>query len=300
MKRFLIISVLLHVGLFLIFSVANLGFMFRQPDLANAPIHVEFLKEVPVKKTLSKAVVVKPSEQSKPKQNKKEASPPPKPAPGIKTKVTAPEATKKKVSTQKSVPTKPPKVATNKKKPDQQPQKSVPVKPAKSQSAEAAVKKTTKPDPSQTKVQKPSHGIEKKKQEVESVDALLNTLLPDVGGTRDENAKKMQEANISEMPDVLENKAVDEIRSQIEAVWNYNPTEGIDFYLRIKIDRSGRILNVELLGVEQQNALQRAAAEAAYRSTLRLEQFRLDPTIFKPEHHEGGWGEIEVHFRPSN
>ncbi|MDP3935665.1 MAG: hypothetical protein Q8Q56_01550, partial [Alphaproteobacteria bacterium] len=177
--------------------------------------------------------------------------------------------------------------------------KQTPPKKEKEKKVEETAKKNPKPDPKQDKVEKTSPGIEKKKQEVESVDALLNTLLPDVGGKRDENAKELKEQEASEMPEQMENEAVDEIRSQIEAVWNYNPTPGIDFYLRIKIDPSGRILRVELSGTEGQNALQQAAADAAYRSTLRLEQFELKPHIFKLDFH-ANWGDIEVHFHPNH
>lgn len=303
MKRFVIISAVLHISLFLIFTFGNLSFLFPQPNFKQTnTVRVEFLDKLPINQSLSKPVVAKPSEKPKPKDDKKETSPPPKPAPGIKTKVTAPIPTKKQQKKEEPKKAETPKVKEQHKKDKVtlKKDKKTPPKKEKVKKTEEAHKKVLKPDPDQTKVEKPSPGIEKKKQEVESVDALLNTLLPDVGGKRDEHSKELREEDASEMPEDLEDAAVHEIRSQIEAVWNYNPTEGIDFYLRIKIDPSGRILNVELSGAENQNALQKTAAEAAYRATLRLEHFDLKPHIFKPEHHEGGWGEIEVHFHPAH
>lgn len=303
MKRFLIISAALHIGLFVIFTFANLSFFFRQPELQqNNMIRVEFLEKVPVNKTLTKPMLTKPKDKPTPKEDLKEVSPPPKPAPGIKTKVTAQKPTKtepKKEEPKKAVAPKE-KEVPKKNKVTLKKEKQTPPKKEKEKKLEEVSKKHAKTDPEATKVETPSPGIEKKKQEIESVDALLNTLLPDVGGKRDENAKELKEPKSSEMPEDLESEAVHEIRSQIEAVWNYNPTEGINFFLRIKIDRTGRILSVDLSGTDNQNPLQKAAAEAAYRATLRLEQFELKPHIFKPEFHEGGWGEIEVHFHPGN
>lgn len=302
MKRFLIISASLHIVLFLIFAFGNLSFLFPHPDFKQTnTIRVEFLDKIPVNKNLSKAAVAKPTEKPKPKDDKKETSPPPKPAPGIKTKVTAPVPTKKELKKEDPKKVTAPKVKEKPKKDKLvlKKDKQTPPKKDKEKKVEETAKKHTKPDPKQDKVDKPSPGIEKKKQEVESVDALLNTLLPDVGGKRDD-AKELREEDASEMPEDLENEAVHEIRSQIEAVWNYNPTEGIDFYLRIKIDPTGKIISVELSGTENQNTLQQAAAEAAYRATLRLSQFELKPHIFKLEYHDGGWGEIEVHFHPGS
>jgi outer membrane biosynthesis protein TonB len=296
MKRFVIISAALHVALFLIFTFGNLSFFFRQPEFKQTnTIRVEFLDKLPTTKNISKPVVSKPIEKPKPKEENKETSPPPKPAPGIKTKVTAPISTKKELTKEepKKVTAPKPKEKTILKK-----NKAIPPKQKLDKKLEETAKKHTKQDPKQDSVTKPSPGIEKKKQEIESVDALLNTLLPDVGGKRDETAKELREEDASKMPEDLENEAVHEIRSQIEAVWNYNPTDGIDFTLRITLDPTGKVLDVKPpSGTENQNALQQAAAEAAYRATKRLGQFELKPHIFKLEYHENGWGEIEVHFQ---
>lgn len=301
MKRFLIISVVVHISLFLLVVFCNLSFLFPQPEFKQTnTVHIEFLETLPVNKNLSKPVMQKPKDKPKPKEADKETSPPPKPEAGIKTKSTAPEPTKdsekeehKKVAAPKE------KLTPKKNNVVLKENKNPPPKKEKEKKLEETAKKTPKPDSKQQKIEKPTPGIEKKKQEVESVDALLNTLLPDVGGERDEKARELKEQDSSEMPDQLENEAVDEIRSQIEAVWNYNPTPGIDFYLRIKIDPSGKIVSVQLSGTEGQNALQQAAAEAAYRSTVRLEQFELKPHIFKIDFH-GNWGDIEVHFHPQH
>lgn len=301
MKRFLIYSAVLHIVLFLIFTLGNLSFLFPHPPInPTNTIKVEFLDKIPTNKSLTQPILTKPKDKPKPKEEKKETSPPPKPAPGIKTKVTAPEPTKKQPQKEEPKKVTAPKIQP---KPKKDPvilkkEKKTPPPKAKEKKVQETAQKQPKQDPKQSQVEKTSEGIEKKKQEVESVDALLNTLLPDVGGKRDENAKELKEPDASEMPEYLENEAVHEIRSQIEAVWNYNPTEGIDFHLHITIDPSGRILNVVLSGTENQNALQKAAAEAAYRATLRLEQFELKPNIFKPEYHKGGWDEIDVHFHP--
>jgi|GEM_PF-2341188 len=302
MKRFLIISATLHIILFLVLAFGNLSFLFPKPDFKQTnTIRVEFLNKIPVNKNISKAIVAKPTEKPKPKDDTKETSPPPKPAPGIKTKVTAPVPTKKELKKEEPKKVTAPKVKEKPKKDKVilKKDKTTPPKKEKEKKVEETAKKHIKQDPKQDKVNQPSPGIEKKKQEIESVDALLNTLLPDVGGKRDD-AKELREEDASEMPEDLENEAVHEIRSQIEAVWNYNPTDGIDFYLRIKIDPTGKIINVELSGTENQNTLQQAAAEAAYRATLRLSQFDLKPHIFKLEYHDGGWGEIEVHFHPGS
>ncbi len=302
MKRFLIISAVVHISLFLLFAFCNLSFLFPQPEIKPTnTVRVEFLEQLPVSKNLTQAVVSKPKDKPKTKEEKKETSPPPKPDPGIKTKITAPEATKKQAVKEEPEKVTAPKekIAPKKNKVSLKEDKKTPPKKEKEKKIEETAKKTPKPDQKQQLVDKPSPGIEKKKQEVESVDALLNTLLPDVGGKRDENAKELKEQDTSEMPEQLEHEAVDEIRSQIEAAWNYNPTPGIDFYLRIKIDPSGKILNVHISGTDGQNALQQAAAEAAYRATVRLGQFILKPHIFKLDYH-GNWGDIEVHFHPQH
>ena len=94
--------------------------------------------------------------------------------------------------------------------------------------------------------------------------------------------------------------AIRKSRSQIEVVWRYNPTDHIDFILHICIDPTGKILDISLSGINNQTLQQKAAAEAAYRATVRLENLNWTPTIFKPEHHKSGWGEIEIHFKTAN
>src|SRR5688572_17089803 len=96
MKRFLIISVALHIILFLLFTFGNLSFFFSQPEHKQTnTIRIEFLEKLPINKNLSRPSVSKPIDKPKPKEDNKETTPPPKPAPGIKTKTTAPKPTKK-------------------------------------------------------------------------------------------------------------------------------------------------------------------------------------------------------------
>ncbi len=244
---------------------------------------IDFLESAPVKKTMAKQPTVKPSDKKSPKDDKKNTSPPPKPAPGIKTKSSDSPSTTKGAD-KKNTPSSKPKGNTL-------PQKPTKNSPAK-QKAETKAADTALP------TNKKSQGIVKKQQEIESVDAVLNTLLPNIGGETNDGKAKKEASDANEMPDILEHKAVETIRSQIEEVWNYNPTEGINFYLTIKIDPSGKILSLKLSGTDRQNPLQKAAAESAYRSTLRLNKFKLKPSIFKPEHYKNGWSEIELHFRP--
>jgi outer membrane biosynthesis protein TonB len=304
MKRFLIISATLHVVLFLVFTFGNLSFFFPQPTPKQQnTIRVEFLEKLPERKDIIRPSISKPKETPKPKDDQKETTPPPKPAPGIKTKVTAPEPTKKEPVKEEPKKVTAPKVKEKPKKDKVilKKDKKTPPKKEKEKKLEETSKKAVTTDPKQQQNEKPSAGIEKKKQEVESVDALLNTLLPDVGGKRDESDNELQEEDAADMPEKLEDEAIHEIRSQIEAVWSYNQTEGIDFYLKLKIDRTGRILEVSPpSGIENQNALQKAAADAAYRAAIRLGQFLLKPHIFKPEFYEGGWDELEIHFNPSS
>lgn len=283
MKHYLIQSGLLHLGMLAALSIANMGLFFSPPDLKLEAMKIEFLEKPPQKKVIAQKPVSKPTDKPPKKEQDKDASPPPKPAPGIKTKASEATASNKAADKKNA--------AINKPQGQTVPQKSASAPPQK----KAATKSQEKsPQPAK----KNSHGTVKKQQEVESVDAVLNTLLPNVGGETNKDQKKIQDSNSFEMPDILEHKAVEEIRSQIEAVWNYNPTEGINFYLTIKVDPSGKILNVKLSGTDRQAALQKAAAEAAYRATLRLSKFKLKPTIFKPEHYKNGWSEIEIHFRP--
>jgi hypothetical protein len=291
MKQFIVISSFLHVTAVILLTFFNLGAFFKQPEIKQQEtIQIEFLDKLPINKTLTEAVFSKKVKPTPPTKDTEKTTPPPKPAPGIKTKVAPQKAeekketpTPKKEEVKKTAPPLP-KVA-EKKAPPQAPKPKEATKPASTPQAPTPEKKQ-------------SVGIEKQKQEVESVDALLNTLLPDVGGKRDEKDEKLKEVYRNEMPEYLESSAVQAIRSQIEAVWSYNPTEGINFYLTLKIDPTGKILNVILSGTSNQNTLQKAAAEAAYRSTLKLSQFELDPTIFKPEYYQSGWQEIELHFQP--
>ncbi|MDP3935865.1 MAG: hypothetical protein Q8Q56_02625, partial [Alphaproteobacteria bacterium] len=96
MKRFLIISLTVHVILFLLFTLGNLNFLFPQPEIKQTnTVRIEFIDKLPVNKNLTQAVVSKPKDKPKPKEELKDTSPPPKPDPGIKTKVTAPKPTKK-------------------------------------------------------------------------------------------------------------------------------------------------------------------------------------------------------------
>ncbi|QOL20377.1 hypothetical protein [Candidatus Bodocaedibacter vickermanii] len=302
MKRFLIISLTAHVTLFLLFTLGNLSFLFPQPEIKQTnTIRIEFLENLPVNKNLTQAVVAKPKDKPKPKEELKETSPPPKPDPGVKTKVTTPKPTKKE-----PVKEEPKKVAAPKEKPkpkknaiDLKKDKQTPPKKEKEKKVEETAKKTPKPDPKQDKVEKPSPGIEKKKQEVESVDALLNTLLPDVGGKRDENAKELKEQDASEMPEQLENAMIDSIRSQIQAVWN-NASDDFNFRLLIKVDPSGKVLDVELSGTDGQSAQQQTAAEAARRAAWKLGQFTLEPEIFKLEYYKDGWNELDIDFKPQH
>lgn len=303
MKRFLIISLTAHVILFLLFTLGNLSFLFPQPEIKQTnTVRIEFLDKLPVNKNLTQAVVSKPKDNPKPKEELKETSPPPKPDPGIKTKVTAPKPTKKEPEKEE-----PKKVAAPKEKPKPKKDKVVlkkdkqtPPKKEKEKKVEETAKKNPKPDPKQDKVEKPSPGIEKKKQEVESVDALLNTLLPDVGGKRDENAKELKEQDASEIPEQLSNAMIDAIRSQIQEVWS-PISEDFHFHLLISVDQSGTITaDIKILGTEGQSAQQIANAESAYRAAKRLGQFVLDPEIFKPEFYSGehGWAELEIDFKP--
>lgn len=301
MKRFLIISLTIHVILFFVFTFGNLlSFLFPHPEIKQTnTIRIEFLDKLPVNKNLTQAVISKPKDKPKPKEELKDTSPPPKPDPGIKTKVTAPKPTKKepkKVTDPKEKP-KPKKDKVVLKK-----DKQTPPKKEKEKKVEETAKKNPKPDPKQDKVEKPSPGIEKKKQEVESVDALLNTLLPDVGGKRDEKAKELKEQDASEIPEQLSNAMIDSIRSQIQEVWS-PISDDFNFHLLISIDQSGTITaDIKILGIDGQTAQQIANAESAYRAAKRLGQFTIDPEIFKPEYYSGehGWAELEIDFKPQH
>lgn len=300
MKRFLIISVALHVILFMMFTFGNLSFLFPKPEFKQTnTVRIEFLDKLPVNKNLTRAVVSKPKDKPKPKEEKKDTSPPPKPDPGIKTKVTAPKPTKKEPEKEEPKKVTAPK-ETPKPKKDKvvlKQDKPTPPKKEKEKKVEETAKKSPKVDPKQNKVEKQSAGIEKKKQEVESVDALLNTLLPDVGGKRDENAKELKEQDASEVPEHLENAMIDSIRSQIQAVWN-NTSNDFNFRLLIKIDQSGKVLDVQLSGIEGQSSHQQTAAEAARRAAWKLGQFQLESEIFKLEYYKDGWNELDIDFRP--
>ncbi len=300
MKRFLIISVALHVILFMMFTFGNLSFLFPKPEFKQTnTVRIEFLDKLPVNKNLTRAVVSKPKDKPKPKEEKKDTSPPPKPDPGIKTKVTAPKPTKKEPEKEESKKVTAPK-ETPKPKKDKvvlKQDKPMPPKKEKEKKVEETAKKSQKVDPKQDKLEKQSTGIEKKKQEVESVDALLNTLLPDVGGKRDENAKELKEQDSSEVPEHLENAMIDSIRSQIQAVWN-NTSDDFNFRLLIKIDPSGKVSDVQLFGTEGQSTQQQSAAEAARRAAWKLGQFTLEPEVFKLEYYKDGWNELDIDFHP--
>lgn len=301
MKRFLIISLAVHVILFVMFTLGNLSFLFPRPDIKQPnTIRIEFLDKLPVNKNLAQAVISKPKNTPKPKEEQKDTSPPPKPDPGIKTKVTAPKPTKKEpeIEEPKKVTAPKEKAKPKKDKVVLKQDKPTPPKKEKEKKVEETAKKTPKVDPKQDKVDKPSAGIEKKKQEVESVDALLNTLLPDVGGKRDENAKELKEQDASEVPEQLENAMIDSIRNQIQAVWN-NTSDDFNFRLVIKIDASGNVLDVQLFGTEGQTTQQQTAAEAARRAAWKLGQFILEPDIFKLEYYKDGWNELDINFQPN-
>lgn len=283
MKQFIVISVLLHIMLLVLMSLFSLTNIFKHPEIKQDHIvKVEFLDKLPINKAIKNPVYSKKAKNS-PKKDNKKATPPPKPAPGRKTKATT-SGTKKATETKKTLPI----VKKAKTAPKKTPTKKLPT-PASKQGANNNTPASSK---------KNEKGIKKEKQEVESVDALLNTLLPDVGGKPKETDAKLQEVSKNEMPENLENSAIQAIRSQIEAVWSYNPTEGINFYLTLKLDPTGKIVSVQLSGTNNQNTLQKAAAEAAYRATLKLERFQLDPSIFKTEYYKNGWKEIELHFHP--
>jgi outer membrane biosynthesis protein TonB len=300
MKRFLIISLTVHVILFLLFTFGNLSFLFPKPDIQQTnTIRIEFLDKLPVNKNLTQTVVPTPKDKPKPKEEIKETTPPPKPDPGIKTKVTAPKPTKKKPEKEEPKKVTAPKEKEKPKKDKVvlKKDKQTPPKKKKEKKVEETAKKNPKPDPKQDKVEKPSPGLEKKKQDIESVDALLNTLLPDVGGKRDENAKELKEQDSSEIPEQLENAIIDAIRSQIQEVWSHT-SDDFNFHLLIKVDPSGKVLDVQLSGTEGQSAQQIANAESAYRAAKRLGQFRLDPEIFKLDHYKDGWDELDIDFHP--
>lgn len=305
MKRFLIISLTAHVTLFLMFTLGNLSFLFPQPEIKQPnTIHIEFLDTLPVNKNLKQAVIAKQKNKPKPKEDLKETTPPPKPDPGIKTKVKAPKPTKetpqkeepKKVATPKE---------TQKPKKDKvvlKKDKQIPPQKEKIKKTEETAKKTSKPDPRQDTVAKPSQGIEKKQQDVESIDALLNTLTPDAGGKRDETAKDLKDPDTSEIPEYLENAMTNAIRSQIQEVWS-PISEDFNFHLIISIDKSGAIIaDIKIIGTDGQTAQQIANAERAYSAAKRLGQFTLDPEIFKLEHYSGenGWNELDIDFKPQH
>lgn len=303
MKRFVIISVIVHISLFLLFTFCNLGFLFPHPEIKDTnTVHIEFLEQLPVNKNLNKPVVSKPKETPKPKEEKKDTSPPPKPDPGIKTKVTAPEPTKKEPVKEepKKVTAPKEKLSPKKDKVVIKDDKKTPPKKEKDKKVNETTIKTHKPDPKQQKVDKPSPGIEKKKQEVESVDALLNTLLPDVGGKRDDNAKALKDQDSSEVPEQLRNAMIDSIRSQIQDVWS-PISDDFHFHLIIEIDQSGTIIGaIEVTGTEGQTPQQIANAESGKRAAARLGKFIVDPEIFKPEYYSGenGWNKLDIDFHP--
>lgn len=284
----LLISLTLHFFLFLFAFISPFSSSFENNP---TPMSIEFLNSVPGKKSAEGKKKEVPAKKLK--------TPTPSPAP--KTKIEKVEAPKQKTPTPTLAPkTKVEKeVVKIKKKPEPK------VQEKKTQSTTPPIKKQeVKPTiPNQKEVvehKKESPGQDKKQQEVESVDALLKNLLPDTGEKEKNTDKKVEPDKESLMSAEMVRSAISEIRSQIEAVWRYNPTDHIDFMLHIRIDPTGKILDISLSGINNQTLQQKAAAEAAYRATVRLEKFKLDPTIFKPEHHKSGWGEIEIHFKTAN
>lgn len=282
----LIISLALHFFLFLLSYISPFSSSFEN---SPTPMSIEFLNAPPGKKSLAENNKAIPAEQ-------KLKTPTPSPAP--KTKVEQEAAPKEKTPT----PTPAPKTKIEKEvvkiqkkeQPKAQERKKQPVAPSiKKQEA-----KPTPPTPKAIAEQKKSSpGQDKKQQEVESVDALLKNLLPDTGEKEKTTDKKVEPDKESLMSADTIRSAISEIRSQIETVWRYNPTDNIDFMLHIKIDPTGKILDIKISGTNNQTLQQKAAAEAAYRATVRLEKFKLTPSIFKPEHHNNGWGEIDIHFK---
>lgn len=303
MKRFLIISIIVHVSLVILFSFFNLDFLFPKPDFKpNNSIRIEFLEHIPVNKNITQPVIAKPKEKQKPKEEKKDTSPPPKPDPAIKTKVTSPEPTKKAPPKEepKKVTAPKEKLTPKKDKVIIKDEKKTPPKKENDKKIQETNKKSHKPDPKQKHVDKPSPGIEKKKQPIESIDSLLNNLLPDVGGKHDQNAKKLVEPDASEMPDQLRNAMIDSIRAQIQEVWS-PISDNYRFQLIIEIDQSGNIIGaVEVVGTNGQSPQEVANAESGKRAATRLGKFTVDPVIFKPEYYHGehGWNKLEIDFHP--
>lgn len=305
MKRFLIISLTAHVTLFLMFTLGNLSFLFPQPEIKQPnTIHIEFLDKLPVNKNLKQAVIAKPKDKPKPKEELKETSPPPKPDPAIKTKVTAPKPTKKEPQKEE-----PKKVTSPKEKPKPKKDtavlkkdKPIPPKKEKEKKVKETAKKNPKPDPKQDTVAKPSPGKEKEPHSIEDLLQNMNTLTPDVGGKRDETAKDLKDPDTSEIPEYLENAMTNAIRSQIQEVWS-PISEDFNFHLIISIDKSGAIIaDIKIIGTDGQTAQQIANAERAYSAAKRLGQFTLDPEIFKLEHYSGenGWNELDIDFKPQH
>jgi hypothetical protein len=300
MRKYFGISLAVHVGGILFLIIFNqFSYLFRSAPPESNVVPVTFVERIPDKKALPTQRV--PLDAPVPKEQK-EVSPPPKPAPAMKTKV---EESHEVLPPEPSTPAELPQAV----KPVQE---QVDVSPVKTKAKKAIKKPDKKPKPKKTnspkkkekaKKAKPepaSKGKVKKKQEVESIDALLTTLVPDVGGKKKEEVAPSIEEEDVNMPPDLEDLAVQEIRSQIEAVWSFNPTEGISFILRIQLDPAGKILKIELSGTEGQTPQQRAAAEAAYRATLKLGHFEVRSDVFKQEYHSNVWGEVEVHFHPDD
>ncbi len=294
MRRYFWISIGGHVGSVLFFIVSNqLSFLFRSEPVDSQVVPVTFVDKIPdFKKAPTERVI-----HEIPKEPVKEASPPPKPSPAQKTEIKesleqAPldvkELTEAPVEAMETSSAPLPTPSPQKKEPIK---KEEPVDKPKPQTAPKKKKKVkpAKPEPK-------SKGMKKKKQEVESIDALLNTLVPDVGGKKKDEISKALEED-TDMPPELSEAAQSFIKEQVEAVWSYNPTEGIDFYLNLTIDASGKVLSVELSSISGQTPQQQAAAEAALRATQKLGQLVLDPKIFKPELFSK-WSSIELHFNP--
>lgn len=294
MRRYFWISIIGHIGSVLFFLISNqLSFLFRSEPLESQVVPVAFVDKIPeVKRPPTERVI-----NETPKEPVKEASPPPKPSPAQKTEIKESlEQTPPDVKELSEAPVEAPETSS-KPSPMPSPQKKEPIK--KEEPIDKPKPQTAPTPKKQVKKAKPepkSKGIKKKKQEIESVDALLKTLVPDVGGKKKDDISKALEED-TDMPPELSEAAQSYIKEQIEAVWSYNPTDGIDFYLQVTVDSSGKILSVDLSTSSDQSPQQRAAAEAALRATQRLGQLNLDPKIFKQELFSK-WSSIELHFHP--